>query len=141
MVTLPRQVEYALMALTDMHGAEPGEIFAVRGLCERHQIPFDVMSKTMQRLVRADILKSVKGVNGGYQLARDLSKISMLDLMEAVTGPQGVVMCLREHKACPLKGGCNVTRAMTAMDKKLKTLYRSTCVQELIEPAPVAIRS
>ncbi|MDA0576589.1 MAG: Rrf2 family transcriptional regulator [Verrucomicrobia bacterium] len=132
MAALPRQVEYALMALSDMHRANPGQLFAVRRLCEAHEVPFDVMSKTMQRLARAKILRAVKGVNGGYQIIRDLSVVTLYDLIEAIMGSVGAVACLREGKPCPLEHCCNVTDSMLVLDRKLKDVYRGTSVLELL---------
>ena len=132
MTTLPRQVEYGLIALADMHAANPGQFFAVRGICEEHGIPFDVMSKTMQRLTRAKILRSIQGVNGGYQIIRDLSTVSLLELMEAVVGPVGIVICLKEGKVCPLEENCNVVSGMSVLNHRIKDVYRSTTILELI---------
>lgn len=129
---LPRQMEYAIIALSAMHQAHPGQIFAVRSLCEAREIPFDVMSKTMQRLAKAKILRAVKGVNGGYQIIKDLSRVSLLDLLEAVQGQVGAVSCLREEGDCPLTGACTVVDSMQFLDGKLKALYRGMSVQALI---------
>ncbi len=132
MTTLPRQVEYALIALADMHAANPGQLFAVREICEEHGIPFDVLSKTMQRLARVKILRSIQGVNGGYQIIRDLSTVSLMELMEAVAGSVGVVICLKEGKVCPLEEHCNVVAGMSVLDDRIKDVYRSTNILELI---------
>ena len=132
MITLPRQVEYAIIALADMHAGNPGQLFAVRGICEQHAIPFDVMSKTMQRLTRAKILRSIQGVNGGYQIIRDLSTVCLLELMEAVVGKVGVVICLKEGKVCPLEENCNVVSGMSVLDHRIKDVYKSTTILELI---------
>jgi Rrf2 family protein len=134
---LPRQIEYALLALGEMHVASPGQLFAVRGICEKHHIPFDVVSKTMQRLSRAEILRSVKGVNGGYQIIKDLGSVSLLEIIDAVMGSVSVVMCLDGDKVCPIEKTCTVMRGMSTLDKRLKTFYRDTTVLELIEdPTP-----
>jgi Rrf2 family protein len=130
--TMPKQVEYALMALADMQAANPGQLFSARELCARHQVPFDVMSKTMQRLGRAGILRSVQGVQGGYQIIKDLSRISLLDLMEAVLGGVATVNCLKKGVECPLAETCNVSGPMRVLDARLRKLYADIRVGELI---------
>ena len=133
MAALPRQVEYALMALTDMHRSNPGQLFSVRQLCEEHAVPFDVMSKTMQRLARARVLRAVKGVNGGYQIIKSLAEVSLYDLMEAIMGSVGAVACLQSGKECPREPCCNVSESMRALDRRLKDVYRGTSLLELIK--------
>lgn len=133
--TVPRQVEYAMMALADMQAANPGQLFSVRGLCERHQVPFDVMSKTMQRLVKAGILRSVQGASGGYQVIRDLSAVTLLELMEAVTGQIGVVNCLKSC-GCERSGHCTISGPMSRLNEKMRELYAELTVAGLIEEGP-----
>lgn len=133
MTTLPRQVEYALLALNDMNAARPGQLFAVRGLSEKHGIPFDVLSKTMRLLARARILRAVRGMRGGYQITRDLSRVSLLDVLEALTGTLGVAQCLKSGRRCDLEDTCCLLGGMTALDGRIKEVYRTTSVLELIE--------
>jgi Rrf2 family protein len=130
---MPKQVEYALMALAEMQGANPGQLFSVRELCDRYQVPFDVLSKTMQRLGRASILRSVKGANGGYQIIKDLSTVSLLEVMEAVLGDVATVNCLKHGVSCPRSALCNVSGPMLVLDRKLRELYGELTVMGLIE--------
>jgi len=130
--TMPKQVEYALMALSEMQGANPGQLFSVRELCDRHQIPFDVLSKTMQRLGRAAILRSVKGMHGGYQVIKDLSTVTLLEVMEAVLGDVATVNCLKHDGDCPRSGHCSVSGPMQVLDLKLRELYSGLTVMGLI---------
>jgi Rrf2 family protein len=130
--TMPKQIEYALMALAEMQSANPGHLFSARELCDRHQVPFDVMSKTMQRLCRAGILRSVQGKYGGYQIIRDLAVLSLLELMEAVLGDVATVSCLKTGGDCPLAATCNVSGPMQVLDRKLRDLYAGLTVMELI---------
>lgn len=137
--TMPKQVEYALMALADMQESEPGELFAVRELSERHQVPFDVMSKTMQRLGRAGILRSVQGPRGGYQIIKNLSRVSFLELMEAVLGGVATVNCLKKGISCPLAETCNVSGPMRVLDARLRELYGTITVLSLIDGSAASI--
>jgi Rrf2 family protein len=129
--TVPKQVEYALMALTDMQAANPGQLFSVRGLCDRHQVPFDVMSKTMQRLAKGGILRSVQGANGGYQVIRDLSGVTLLELMEAVLGQVAAVNCLKSC-GCDRIDRCTIAGPMSRLNEKMRDLYRELTVAGLI---------
>jgi len=134
--TVPKQVEYALMALMEMQGANPGKLFSVRELCDHHQVPFDVMSKTMQRLARKDILRSVQGASGGYQVIRDLEEVTLLDVMEAVTGGVAAVNCLKTC-GCARSEHCTISTPMHRLNEKMRELYAGLTVAGLIsEGAP-----
>jgi Rrf2 family protein len=129
--TIPKQVEYALMALSDMQEANPGQLFSVRELCDRHQVPFDVLSKTMQRLAKAGILRSVQGANGGYQVARDLSTVTLLDLMEAEIREVAAVNCLKSS-GCKRSGHCTISSPMKRLNDKMIELYAGLTVAGLV---------
>jgi Rrf2 family protein len=55
-------------------------------IAEERVIPMRFLLKVLKPLVSARVLRSVKGPNGGYQLARAASEISMLEILEAVDG-------------------------------------------------------
>ena len=73
--------------------SEPGrrilgkDLAAAMGASENH------LAKVMQRLVRAELVASVKGPHGGFRLARNPSKISFRETIEAVDGPLSGDFC------------------------------------------------
>src|SRR5262249_1491378 len=54
---------------------------------QAHGIPERFLLKLLKPLVSAGILQSVRGPGGGYRLARPASKITLLEVIEAVDGP------------------------------------------------------
>jgi Rrf2 family iron-sulfur cluster assembly transcriptional regulator len=56
--------------------------------------------KILRKLVMAGIVKSFKGVQGGYELAREPSQINMRQVIEAVDGPINISRCLTEDQTC-----------------------------------------
>lgn len=85
----------ALIAVHALAGlaAAPGrrvqgkELAAIIGASENH------LAKVMQRLVRAALVKSVKGPSGGFTLALDPGEISFRTAIEAVDGPLSGEFC------------------------------------------------
>jgi Rrf2 family protein len=65
-------------------------------------IPKSFLAKVLQRLVRHHILSSMRGVGGGFRLAKKPSEISLLDIMEAVQGPAAINVCAIDSKRCSL---------------------------------------
>ena len=71
-----------------------GEIAAALNVSESH------LAKVLQRLARAGLVRSVRGPNGGYTLAKPSDKITLLDVYEAVEGPLSTDDCLLEEPIC-----------------------------------------
>jgi Rrf2 family protein len=84
---LSRASSYALHAVAHMAAEGEGRLLTSRHIAQARGLPENFILKLLRPLVSAQILRSVKGPNGGYQLARPASKITVLDVVEAVDGP------------------------------------------------------
>lgn len=87
-------VEYALRAVMLVAGADGMPLNSER-ISEQMQIPHAYLSKVMRGLVVAKIVKSQLGPNGGFVMARDITRVTVLDVVSAVDP-------LRRITACPL---------------------------------------
>jgi Rrf2 family protein len=58
------------------------------------------LAKVLQRLAREGIVRSVRGPKGGFRLARDGDKVSLLEVYEAVEGPVRASSCMLGGPAC-----------------------------------------
>lgn len=59
------------------------------------------LAKVLQRLVKAGLLLSTRGPKGGFEAARPLEAISLLEIYEAIEGPMEVRSCLFACGSCP----------------------------------------
>ena len=137
MLKIHRKLEYALLALQHMRmvGATGGSnrLVTARELCEIHPMPFDVLSKVLQRLARCGVLASAQGAQGGYRLRADLRRYSLYDLSEALIGHMSFANCMDERCECQLTGSCTVISAVVNLAKRVERLYREVSVDELLE--------
>jgi Rrf2 family protein len=83
---LSRMCGYAVRALVHLAGEEPGCPVASHTIAQAKGLPERFLLKALLPLVKARILLSVKGPNGGYRLARSAKDITLLEIVEAVDG-------------------------------------------------------
>lgn len=84
---LTRASSYALHAVAYMASQKQNTPTASHLIAEKRGIPERFLLKVLKPLVSAQVLTSVKGPHGGYQLARPASDVSVLEIIEAVDGP------------------------------------------------------
>ena len=145
MLKISRKVEYALMALQHMRGQPAEQVVSAKDLCATYQVAFPVLSKVLQNLAAAGVLRSEQGAHGGYQLARPLSDVTFGELSEAVLGPMQFSYCLhRDRVRCQLAECCNVISPVVRLSNRIEELFYSMSLDELLqaeEPQEAAIRA
>ena len=108
------------------------ELTTAREVCDKFNTPFDTTAKVMQLMNGAGILQSHKGVKGGYTLAKDLSKISYLDLAQLIEGKSFMLDCL--EGPCELYSNCNISQPIKRLNDYLINIFNSLTVSELLAP-------
>lgn len=129
-----RKVEYALIALKHMRARQPGELTSVKEITTLYGCPFEATSKVMQTLASRGLIRSEQGAHGGYQILKDLNRISLYEVMEIIVGPVEIAKCLHtDERACELRDSCNVVSPIQALNRKLIEFYRGLTVGELLD--------
>lgn len=137
MIKINRKVEYALMVLKFIkdRSDEKTELTTAREICDRFQTPFDTTAKVMQLMKEANILQSHKGVKGGYTLARDLSEVTYLELVQLIEGKSFMMDCHDRSEGqgpCELFHSCNITQPIRRLNDYLINIFSSLTLNELL---------
>jgi Rrf2 family protein len=85
-MTLNKSSRLGLYAVVTM-AQRPGELVSAATVAAAFGVSEDHVAKVLQQLVRARIVTGVRGVGGGYHLAADARRLTMLDVVEALEGP------------------------------------------------------
>lgn len=134
MYRINRKIEYALMALKQMSQKTPGELTTAKEVCDQLRVPFDATARVMQIMASKGLLRSEHGAFGGYQITKDLSKVSLFDLVEMIEGKQALVKCIHREEAdpCEIQNTCNIGLPLASLNQKMNDFYRSINLRELL---------
>lgn len=80
---ISQTVEYALRAMANL-ASLAGAAATNQAIARATHVPQAYLSKVMRDLVRAELVRSFRGPNGGFILARDAHAITLLDIVNAV---------------------------------------------------------
>ena len=126
-----RETDYAVR--TVLYLARDGSRLAsVTEIAHAMHIPKSFLAKLLQRLVRSHILMSMRGVNGGFQLAQKPSDITLLSIMEAVQGPAGINVCAIDSKRCKLSSSCSVHPVWVEIRKEVERRLKRATIANLL---------
>jgi len=134
MFKIHRRVEYALIALKYMRRKFPGQITSAREICDAFQIPFDPTARVLQLLAQNKIIKAEQGPRGGYQIIQDLSKVTLLELSDLLTGPLQIANCFTGGGSkCAAKPVCEIMPALQSLNTKAAQFLNSITLAELVD--------
>ena len=135
-------VEYALRAVVWLAQHYKEDPIGNRTIAEITQIPESYLSKILQDLARAEILRSRRGVGGGFQLIPSPDELTVLDVVNAVDPLQRITGCplkLKSHcnQLCPMHARLDETLAMVE-----QALANSTIREVMFDPdRPLPLRN
>ncbi len=131
MLKLTKKADYGLMAMK--HLAEHAEKGArsAKDVAEAYGIPPEALAKILQRLVKAGLLQSQHGMNGGYTLARDPHSISAFEVIRAIDGPLFITSCVTVRGECDLSGRCTIREPLRRVNQSIEEVLRSISISEM----------
>jgi Rrf2 family protein len=89
MISITTKSPYALRALVELARLGGGGPVPIGELARRRDIPVQFLEQLFAVLRRAGVLKSQRGVKGGYSFARDPSEVTVIEIVELLDGPVG----------------------------------------------------
>ena len=92
-----RSIGYAVLAVCNIAKNQGKGVVLSQSISKAYGIPLEYLLKILQQLVRANVLRSKRGPRGGFCLAKPATKISMLEVIEAVEGPMNGDLNLQEQ--------------------------------------------
>ncbi|QDR83217.1 RrF2 family transcriptional regulator [Sporomusa termitida] len=113
--------DYAFRVVLYLAGLPPGEVASGVIIADRQHIPHRFLQKIMRLLSAAGVVKSFRGVAGGFALAKAPAAISLYDVIVAMEGPLAIHRCLADRKACnrDCEQECPVHQALAGIQDRL----------------------
>ncbi|HEK9099004.1 TPA: Rrf2 family transcriptional regulator [Bacillus pseudomycoides] len=114
-----KATNYALHTMVYLTLTPKGKVIGVEQLAKIQNLSPTYLSKILTKLVKAGLIESNPGVNGGYSIVRKSGNISFLDVIQAIEGKTTLFTCSLEHE--DLKNGdCLIENVMFEAEKKMK---------------------
>ena len=121
MLKITRKVEYGLIAVR--HLKENSEnLITANEISSSYGIPKEILAKTMQKLAKKNIIKSVKGPYGGYKAMDKSSSTTLNDFFEILEGPTAIMDCYFDS-GCDHLTHCNIRTPINKINDSIRNLF------------------
>jgi Rrf2 family protein len=131
MLKLTKKADYGLMAMK--HLAEHPGSCSAKDVADAYGIPQEALAKILQRLVKAKLLQSQHGTNGGYTLARDPSTISAFEVIRAIDGPLFITSCITVRGECDQSLRCTIREPLRRVNQSIEDVLKRITILEMKE--------
>ena len=135
MLQITRDGEYAVRAILHMSAQPVGTLSLISEIAEAQEVPRSYLSKIMQHLVKAGLVKSRRGARGGFLLARRPQEITLRQAIEAIEGPIFLNVCLIKKGECHRDEFCPVHQVWQEAQRKLMEVLDNKTMAQLVQDA------
>ncbi|HXI02821.1 MAG TPA: Rrf2 family transcriptional regulator [Candidatus Saccharimonadales bacterium] len=126
-----RSTEYAIRAMTFLASQEPGKLAGAREISEAEGIPMPFLWKILQQLTRRKLVRSFKGIRGGYELARPAKGVNLNEIFLATDGIDFRDNCVLGLPQCDLTNPCPLHDQWTGIRSGMTEMLDGTSLADL----------
>jgi FeS assembly SUF system regulator len=135
MLRITKLTDYAIVVLSHLAGQKGGPCTS-RGVAGATGLPQPSVSKILKSLAKAGVVRSERGVQGGYRLAREPVSICVADIIDAVEGPISLTECTTERPdGCEYSGACALESTWARINRAVRRALADITLAEIAAPA------
>lgn len=134
MIKISRSVEYSILALKYIADNEKFTTLSSRKISNELNIPYDLLSKLLQRLVKQGIIKSQQGKYGGYNLLVSEDKLTILKIINALDEKVQLANCTFDNASsedCSRIDNCFIRAPFWNLQNKINEIFNTITLKEL----------
>ncbi|MCF8259359.1 MAG: Rrf2 family transcriptional regulator [Melioribacteraceae bacterium] len=135
MLKVAKSFEYAVLALKYIEENSQKDCINTKEISENAKIPYDLLAKILQKLVRKNLVYSIQGNRGGYKLNRESGNILLSEIVDAVDQKIQMTDCMLENPTvqdCSRVGDCCIRSPLSRIHDKVYNIFYSTTLKEII---------
>jgi len=139
MLSLTRKTDYALIALAYLTGrrAERASPVSAKQIAQTFGLPKPLLMNILKELVRVKVLSSTRGAHGGYELAADPARVTLLEVVTAMDGPVRLSRCADGlpivGQGCNLSQDCPIQGPIRSLHRRLNRFLAEVTLKDLWE--------
>lgn len=137
MLRINRLTDYGTLALTHM-ATHPDRLHSAGGLAAELGLGAPTVSKVLKMLGRRELVRSIRGLRGGYSLGRAPEDISVADIVDALEDqPFGLTECSAEEGLCSFERSCRIRANWQRINLIVRRTLEEVSLADMMRVVPV----
>lgn len=130
---------YGLRAIIDLARYSENEPVSISSISARQDISERYLEQLVGLLRKAGLVKSIRGASGGYVLAREISEISVGDVLRALEGDLEPVKCMafEDGGGCSASGECVTKYVWQKINESISQTVDNMKLSELVNESKI----
>ena len=132
---ITKATEYAILAVTYLAKKGKEGPIGLDEIAKKQKVPKSFLAKIAQILTRAGIMRSHRGLKGGFSLAKPASSITLRDIIERIEGPIALEECIINPKECFQSRNCALHKIWRKAQNRLLEVLDGASIADLVKTA------
>ncbi|MGQ0699654.1 MAG: SUF system Fe-S cluster assembly regulator [Panacagrimonas sp.] len=132
MLKLGKLTDYGTVLMTAL-ALDPARLQTSQELATSTHLAAPTVAKLLKLLGKAGLVESLRGVRGGYRLARTPDCISVADIVAALEGPIALTECA-VHRGCGIESHCGVRSNWRVINHAIRSALEAVSLAQMTLP-------
>ena len=126
--------EYGMFGVIYLAESDRNRVVPLSEISQAQDIPEKFLAKIFQSLSKNGVVRSHRGVRGGFTLAKDPAEISMKDVLETIQGPYHLMKCTEDKSACTKNPEefCALREVLVIAERRLISVFEEFTLADLV---------
>lgn len=133
MLRMGKLTDYGIVLMSYL-ASKTYQQHSAHSLSDAVQMPLPTVRKVLKSLSQADLLKSERGAQGGYNLTRSPKNISVAEIITAIEGPIALTECVSDESHCEQESHCSVQTNWTRINNAVFHALDEVKLSDMLVP-------
>lgn len=125
--------KYGLKAMFELALSSNGEPVSLKYIAKKQGISDQYLEQIFSILKKAELVKSVRGAQGGYYISKEASEITVADILKVLEGDMAFTECLLDKDLCENFDSCATKYVWAKVKESIEEVTNSISLQDMID--------
>lgn len=124
--------EYGMLGVLYLAERNSSSVTPLSEISDAKNIPEKFLAKIFQSLTKSSIVRSHRGVRGGFTLAKDPAQVTVKDVLESIQGPYHLIRCIPDKSACDKSDDCALRGLIQEAENRLVSVFEEHTLADMV---------